>query len=130
MTNAPAILPTAQDAAIRLSFSRQGLMQQLEVEIVRLAAGEAESRQPPSERVIRQQGGFHGGATGALAGGAAGYAAMTLAPEGQEVTTVEYKIHFLAPFTGGGLGVAQPWGRSTTACAVMQQTIAPMPRRC
>jgi uncharacterized protein (TIGR00369 family) len=175
MTNAPATLSAAQDAAIRLSFSRQGLMQQLGVEIVRLAPGEAELRLPHSERVIQQQGGFHGGAIGALADVAGGYAAMTLAPEGDEVTTVEYKINFLAAFTGGelrargrvvragrrlivttaevthraddgtqegagppqafltptggGLGAAQPWGRSNTACAVMQQTIAPVPRR-
>ncbi len=53
MTTAPAALSAAQDAAIRLSFSRQGLMQQLGVEIVRLAPGEAELRLPHSERVIQ-----------------------------------------------------------------------------
>ena len=148
MTTAPANLSAAQDAAIRLSFSRQGLMQQLGVEIVRLAPGEAELRLPHSERVIQQQGGFHGGAIGALADVAGGYAAMTLAPEGDEVTTVEYKINFLAAFTGGELrarGRVVRAGRrlivttaevthraddgTETACAVMQQTIAPVPRR-
>ncbi len=148
MTTAPAALSAAQDAAIRLSFSRQGLMQQLGVEIVRLAPGEAELRLPHSERVIQQQGGFHGGAIGALADVAGGYAAMTLAPEGDEVTTVEYKINFLAAFAGGELrarGRVVRAGRrlivttaevmhraddgTETACAVMQQTIAPVPRR-
>ncbi len=147
MTTAPAALSAAQDAAIRLSFSRQGLMQQLGVEIVRLAPGEAELRLPHSERVIQQQGGFHGGAIGALADVAGGYAAMTLAPEGDEVTTVEYKINFLAAFAGGELrarGRVVRAGRrlivttaevmhraddgTETACAVMQQTIAPVPR--
>lgn len=148
MTNAPATLSAAQDAAIRLSFSRQGLMQQLGVEIVRLAPGEAELRLPHSERVIQQQGGFHGGAIGALADVAGGYAAMTLVPEGDEVTTVEYKINFLAAFTGGELrarGRVVRAGKrlivttaevvhhaedgTETACAVMQQTIAPVPKR-
>ncbi len=148
MTTAPAALSAAQDAAIRLSFSRQGLMQQLGVEIVRLAPGEAELRLPHSERVIQQQGGFHGGAIGALADVAGGYAAMTQAPEGDEVTTVEYKINFLAAFAGGELrarGRVVRAGRrlivttaevmhraddgTETACAVMQQTIAPVPRR-
>lgn len=148
MTTAPAALSAVQDAAIRLSFSRQGLMQQLGVEIVRLAPGEAELRLPHSGRVIQQQGGFHGGAIGALADVAGGYAAMTLAPEGDEVTTVEYKINFLAAFTGGELrarGRVVRAGRrlivttaevvhraddgTETACAVMQQTVAPVPRR-
>ena len=148
MTTAPALLSAEKDAAIRLSFSRQGLMQSLGVEMVRLAPGEAELRLPHSERVIQQQGGFHGGAIGALADVAGGYAAMTLAPEGDEVTTVEYKINFLAAFTGGELrarGRVVRAGKrlivttaevvhhaedgAETACAVMQQTIAPVPRR-
>lgn len=95
MTTAPAVLSPAQEAAIRQSFARQGLMAALGVEMVRLELGRAELRLPHSERISQQQGGFHGGAIGALADVAGGYAAMTLAPEGDEVTTVEYKINFL-----------------------------------
>jgi len=40
---------------------------------------------------------------GALADIAGGYAGLTRAPEGMEVTTVEYKINFLAAFSGGEL---------------------------
>lgn len=40
---------------------------------------------------------------GALADIAGGYAALTQAPEGHEVATVEYKINFLAAFQGGEL---------------------------
>ena len=148
MTTAPAALSPAQEEAIRQSFARQGMMTTLGVELLRLAPGEAELRLPHSERVHQQQGGFHGGAIGALADVAGGYAAMTMAPEGDEVTTVEYKINFLAAFVGGELrarGRVLRAGKRlivTTAevvhhaedgretlCAVMQQTIAPVPKR-
>ena len=148
MTTASAALSPAQEEAIRQSFARQGMMTALGVEMVRLAPGEAELRLPHSERVIQQQGGFHGGAIGALADVAGGYAAMTMAPEGDEVTTVEYKINFLAAFAGGELrarGRVVRAGKrlivttaevvhhaedgTETPCAVMQQTIAPVPKR-
>lgn len=148
MTTAPATLLPAKEAEIRQSFARQGMMTTLGVELLRLAPGEAELRLPHSERVNQQQGGFHGGAIGALADVAGGYAAMTMAPEGDEVTTVEYKINFLAAFVGGELrarGRVLRAGKrlivttaevvhlaadgTETPCAVMQQTIAPVPKR-
>ena len=80
---------------------------------------------------------------GALADIAAGYAGLTQTPEGQEVTTVEYKINFLAAFDNGELrarGLVIRAGKKlivTTAevvhldddgkespCALMQQTLA------
>ena len=84
---------------------------------------------------------------GALADIAGGYAALTVAPEGMEVTTVEYKINFLAAFQNGELQatgqvikagkriivtIAQvvhvaPDGKRSD-CAVMQQTIVPVPK--
>ena len=100
---------------------------------------------PHSERVSQQQGSFHGGAMGTLADIAGGYAALTAAPPDMEVTTVEYKINFLASFTGGELraiGRVVKAGKriivttaevthvdasgKQTACAVMQQTIVPV----
>ncbi|HQX61523.1 MAG TPA: PaaI family thioesterase, partial [Burkholderiaceae bacterium] len=58
---------------------------------------------PYSDKLTQQQGGFHGGAIGALADIAGGYAALTVAPADAEVTTVEYKINFLASLRGGRL---------------------------
>jgi len=97
--------------------------------------------------VTQQQGGFHGGAMGALADIAGGYAALTVAPEGMEVTTVEYKINFLSSKQQGELravGKVVKGGKRiivTTAevfhidaqgqqslCAVMQQTLVPVPQ--
>jgi uncharacterized protein (TIGR00369 family) len=97
---------------------------------------------PYSDKVTQQQDGFHGGAMGALADIAGGYAGLTQAPLGMEVTTVEYKINFLAALRDGELratGRVIKAGRRVivtgaqvvhldadgkeTACAMMQQTL-------
>jgi uncharacterized protein (TIGR00369 family) len=130
---------------VQSSLDRQGMMQQLGVRLLAVAPGTVTLTLPYSDRVTQQQGGFHGGAMGALADIAGGYAGLTVAPDGMEVTTVEYKINFLAAFQGGEL---QATGRvlkggkriivttadvvhvapdgQRTACAVMQQTLVPV----
>ena len=82
------------------SFVRQGMMQCLGARIVRVDKGEVEFALPMSDKVTQQQGAFHGGALGALADISCGYAALTVAPEGMEVTTVEYKINFVSAAVG------------------------------
>ena len=132
---------------VAASFERQGLMTHLGARLVRVERGLCEIALPYSERVTQQQAGFHGGAIGALADIAGGYAGLTQAPEGMEVTSVEYKINFLAAFQGGEVratGHVIKAGRRlivTTAdvvhlsddgkesvCAVMQQTLMPVPQ--
>jgi uncharacterized protein (TIGR00369 family) len=132
---------------VQASLERQGMMQPLGVRLLHVTPGTVTLALPYSERVTQQQGGFHGGAMGALADIAGGYAALTVAPEGMEVTTVEYKINFLAAFQGGELqatGRVVKGGKRiivTTAevvhvaadgtrsdCAVMQQTLVPVPK--
>jgi uncharacterized protein (TIGR00369 family) len=132
---------------IEASFLRQGLMQHLGARLVRAEPGLCEVALPYSERVTQQQGGFHGGAMGALADIAGGYAAMTLVAADSEVTTVEYKINFLAGFKDGELraiGHVVKAGKriivttaevmhldakgKESACALMQQTIVPVPK--
>jgi uncharacterized protein (TIGR00369 family) len=85
---------------VRTSFVRQGMMQHLGVRLVRADKGEVEFALPMSDKVTQQQGAFHGGAMGALADICCGYAALSVAPEGMEVTTVEYKINFVAAAMG------------------------------
>jgi uncharacterized protein (TIGR00369 family) len=144
-------MSTSSDAdlyeRVHKSFVRQGMMQHLGARLLRVGSGLVEVALPYSERVTQQQGGFHGGAMGALADIAAGYAALTVVEADQEVTTVEYKINFLAGFRDGELratGRVVRRGRRiivTTAevshhaadgrvsdCALMQQTIAPVPK--
>jgi len=129
------------------SFRRQGMMVHLGARLVRVAPGLCEVALPYSDRVTQQQAGFHGGAMGALADIAGGYAALSVVADGMEVTTVEYKINFLSAFQGGTLhavGRVLKGGRrvivttadvrhvapdgTVTDCAVMQQTLVPVAR--
>lgn len=129
------------------SFERQGMMRHLGARLLRVAPGEVELWLPYSDRVTQQQEGFHGGAMGALADIAAGYAGLTTAPEGAEVATAEYKINFLASQRGGALhatGRVIKSGKrliithaevthvaddgTATPCAVLQQTLAVVPK--
>lgn len=132
---------------VALSLARQGMMNHLGVQLLSVTAGQVELALPYSDKVTQQQGGFHGGAIGALADIAGGYAALTVAPEGMEVVTVEYKINFLNSLQGGDIratGKVLKAGRrvivttaevvhidangQSTVCAVMQQTLAPVPQ--
>lgn len=135
------------EARVRESFARQGMMRHLDARLLSVAPGQVEILLPYSDKVTQQQDGFHGGAMGAVADIAAGYAGLTVAPEGMEVVTAEYKINFLGSFQGGALratGRVLKAGRRlivttaevlhvdaegrTAPCAVMQQTLVPVPR--
>lgn len=129
------------------SLDRQGMMRHLGARLLRVEPGLVEIALPYSDKVSQQQDGFHGGAMGALADIAGGYAGLTVAAEGMEVTTAEYKINFLAAFQAGELratGRVIKGGRrlivtsaevmhvaadgKQSACAVMQQTLVPVPK--
>jgi uncharacterized protein (TIGR00369 family) len=131
---------------VQRSFARQGLMQQLGARVHHVDVGECVLTLPYSGKVTQQQGAFHGGAIGALADIAGGYAALTQAPAGMEVVSVEYKINFLAACEGGELratGRVIKAGKRIivtsadvvhvapdgveTACATLQQTVMPVP---
>ena len=141
---------TSSDAVwqrVQASFDRQGMMRHLGARLLQAEPGLCVVALPYSDRVTQQQGGFHGGAMGALADIAGGYAALTVVPEGMEVSTVEYKVNFLAAFQGGELratGRVVKAGRriivtsaevlhlaadgSEPLCALMQQTRVPGPK--
>jgi uncharacterized protein (TIGR00369 family) len=138
---------TAIFERVQKSFERQGMMQHLDARLVKVEHGLVELVLPYSDKVTQQQDGFHGGAMGAVADIAGGYAALTVTPEGSEVVTVEYKINFLGSFKGGELratGRVVKGGKriivttaevvhvddegKTSPCAVMQQTLVPVPK--
>ena len=140
--------PEALWTRVQDSLSRQGMMRHLGARLLRVEPGLVELALPYSDRVTQQQDGFHGGAMGALADIAGGYAGLTVLPEGMEVVTAEYKINFLAACTGGHLlatGKVIKAGKRlmvTTAeiehiasdgtqrdCALMQQTIVPVAKK-
>ena len=130
---------------VQASFERQGLMQHLGARVLHATPGECVICLPYSDKVTQQQGAFHGGAIGALADIAAGYAALTQAAHGMEVVSVEYKINFLTSRQGGELratGRVRKAGQRIivtsaevmhvaedgleTLCAVLQQTVMPV----
>ena len=129
------------------SFVRQGMMRHLDAQLLRVEPGLVQILLPYSDKVTQQQDGFHGGAMGAVADIAAGYAGLTVAQPGMEVVTAEYKINFLGSFQGGALRatgrVVKPGKRliittaevvhvdasgKETPCALMQQTLVPVPQ--
>ncbi|MBP6617304.1 MAG: PaaI family thioesterase [Xylophilus sp.] len=122
-------------------------MRHLNARLGAVGPGHCEVFLPYSDKVAQQQGGFHGGAMGALADIAGGYAALTAVPDDMEITTVEYKINFLAAFQGGELRAVgrvvkagrrivittaevfhRAEGHQESLCCVMQQTLVPVPK--
>lgn len=96
----PQTLGAQRADAIATSFARQGLMTTFGATLTRVAHGEVEIAMPWSERVTQQHGFFHGGAVGALADSACGYAALSVVGEGEAGLTAEYKINLLSPAQG------------------------------
>ena len=129
---------------IRDSFAKQSAMALIHAEIPVIEEGRAEIEIPHWDGVLQQHGYVHGGVVGMIADSAAGYAAMTVVPEGTSVLTVEYKINMVAPANGDKIvarGSVLRAGRTLiltkadvyavkdgteTLCAVMQQTIMAM----
>jgi uncharacterized protein (TIGR00369 family) len=85
------------------SFARQGLMQTLGARLLAVGPGTCSLTAPLGPGVTQQHGAAHAGLTFALGDSAAGYAALTLLPDGAEVMTSEIKIHLLRPGVGDRL---------------------------
>ena len=82
---------------IRRSFNDQSMMQTLGAELSEIAEGRVVITAPILEGSKQQQGYGHAALTFAIGDTAAGYAALTLMPEGNEVLTAEIKINLIAP---------------------------------
>lgn len=85
---------------IRMSFSKQGLMSTLGASLGGISPGRVEIVIHPSPAISQQHGFVHAGAVSAIADSAAGYAALSLMPEGMGVLTTEFKINLVAPAVG------------------------------
>ena len=145
MSNSPSRLPDPQFAEkVRASFELQHAMTLIRASLPVVAHGGTEIHVPHWRGIEQQHGFVHGGVVGMIADSAAGYAAMTMVPDGASVLTVEYKMNLLAPADGEKLiargKVVRP-GRTLivtqaevfavrdgveTLCALMQQTIMVM----
>ena len=106
-------------AEIEASFAKQGLMRTFQASINKLEHGALEISMPYSDAVSQQHGFFHGGAIGALADTACGYAAISMIGEDEAALTAEYKINLLAPADGDRLiavGSIIKSGRTLIVC--------------
>ncbi len=130
---------------IQRSFDAQTLMTTLGARMTRIDAGEIEITAPILPLALQQQGFGHAGLTFAIGDSAAGYAALTMLPLGNEVVTAEIKINLLAPARGDHLiatGKVIKAGRricvvtsevhavtagKRTCIAILQGTMVPVP---
>lgn len=85
---------------IETSFAKQGLMTTLGATLESVTPGAVEIALRPTPSVSQQHGFVHAGAVSAIADSAAGYAALSLMPDGTGVLTTEFKINLLAPAAG------------------------------
>lgn len=88
---------------IRTSFDASPMLATLGARLTEVAEGRVEIRAPILPGSRQQQGFGHAGLSFTIGDTAAGYAALTRAPAGHEVVTVEIKINLLAPAMGDEL---------------------------
>ena len=82
---------------ITSSFESQSMMKTLGASIHKIEKCKVIIEAPILPSTIQQQGFGHAGLTFSIRDSAAGYSALTLLPENQEVMTAELKINLLAP---------------------------------
>lgn len=101
------------------SFSAQGLMTTLGAELIRVAQGEVQIALVPRPALSQQHGYIHAGALASVLDSACGYAALTVAPAGFEVLTVEFKVNFIRPAIADrfvAIGKVAKAGKTLTVC--------------
>ena len=104
---------------IATSFAAQGLMTTLGAKLVLIAAGEVQIALLPRPALSQQHGYIHAGALTSVLDSACGYAALTVAPAGLDVLTVEFKINFVRPAIADrfvAIGKVTKAGKTLTVC--------------
>lgn len=113
------MIVTTQEQRVRHCFSTQAFMSNLGAELTVVAQGALEIRLPFSSNLTQQNGYMHAGAITAVLDSACGYAALTMAPAGKEVLTVELKVNLLSPAVGEAFvarAQVKKAGRTLTIC--------------
>jgi len=103
--------------AIEASYGRQGLLRTLSARLTDVDAGRISIILPVRPEASQQDGFVHAAAVTAILDSACGYAALSLAPAGSAVLTIEYKVNFLEPARGEfieAIGTVVRPGRTTT----------------
>ena len=107
------------ETRVRASFARQRVMATIGAELTRVAPGEVEIALPFRADLTQQNGYLHAGIVAAIVDSACGYAAMSLAPAGGEVLSIEFKVNLLAPAAGDSFNARARVvraGRNITVC--------------
>jgi uncharacterized protein (TIGR00369 family) len=94
------MMATVTEDQIRQSFAAQSLMATFGATLARVAQGAVEIEAPILPGSRQQHGYAHAGLTFAIGDSAAGYAALSVLPDGYEVLTTEMKVNLLAPGQG------------------------------
>ncbi len=132
-------------ARVQASFDASPMLSTLGARLTRVAPGLVEIRAPILPGSRQQLGYGHAGLSFTIGDTAAGYAALTVAPDGHEILTVEIKINLLAPAKGDELiatgrlvrggrrlsivtgEVVARVGEELTPVALLQGTMMPVP---
>ena len=86
--------------AVKESFAGQAIMATIGARLGEVRPGYCEIHLPHHDGLTQGDGYIDGGMICAIGDSAGGYAAMTLAPPGGRVLTVEHKFNFMAPGDG------------------------------
>ena len=106
-------------ARVRTNFDTQGLMKTLGARLAQVIDGEVGIAMPFSAALSQQHGYAHAGSVTSIVDSACGYAALTRAPAGCDVVTIEFKVNFMRPAIGRrflAIGRAMSVGRTTAVC--------------
>jgi uncharacterized protein (TIGR00369 family) len=120
MPPAPAPRDSGFEASTRASFAQQRVMTLIGAEMMGVTPGSVEISLPTRDDLTQQNGYAHAGIVTTIVDSACGYAALTLAPAGSDVLTIEFKVNFMAPARGERLiarGRVIRAGRTITVCA-------------
>ena len=86
--------------SVTRSFESQSMMKTLGARIHKVEKGKVTIEAPLLPSTLQQQGYAHAGLTFSIGDSSAGYSALTLLPEDQEIMTAEIKINLLSPIYG------------------------------
>ncbi|MCP4327546.1 MAG: PaaI family thioesterase [Alphaproteobacteria bacterium] len=111
------------DAFIRETVAKQGFRRLLGYEVTALEPGRCEMTLVPGPQHRQQDGLVHGGVFAAMADVCAGCAALTQAPAGTAVATIELKINYLRPARGGDIVVRSHVLRGGRTISVMESDV-------
>ena len=85
------------ESAVRESFARQTFMTTLGAALEVVKPGRVEIGLAAAPSLCQQNGFLHAGVLTSIADSACGYSALSLAPPGHDVLSVEFKINLLKP---------------------------------